>query len=264
MTSASRFFPPIVRAAGAAVLDYRFEHRSPLPILDQRTLELLRSNEELTFPSPLWAAPGNQSYSGLALLVELGRFLNARHVFEIGTYNGATAWCLARNLPGSEVHTLDLPLESDPALAYGVSDVTNRIPFTRRAYEELPLRGSSVVQHWGDSATFDFAPWRDSIDLVYVDGAHSREYVRADTATAFELVRESGAIVWDDYWRRIDGVRAVLDEVSAEVFRLPGTRLVAHFAPEALRRIRAQTADSRRASRANNASTESTRPSARS
>jgi hypothetical protein len=226
-----------VRVAGAALLDYRFEHRSPLPTLDSRTLELLRSNEELTLPSPLWAAPGNQSYSGLAFLVELGRFVGARQVFEIGTYNGATAWCLARNLGAADVHTLDLPLEEGPALEYGVSDASNRVPFEQRAYEALPLAKGRVVQHWGDSATFDFAPWRRSIDLFYVDGAHSHQYVRADTATAFDLVSESGAVVWDDYWRRVPGVPAVLNELSAPLFRVPGTRLVVHFAPATLRRI---------------------------
>jgi predicted O-methyltransferase YrrM len=236
MPTISRFFPPLVRAGGAAVLDYRFERRSPLPVLDGQTLKLLRSREELVFPPTAWTAPGNQSYSGLTFLIELGRFLRAGRVFEIGTYNGATAWCLARNLPGTEVHTLDLPVDQDPALAYGVSDASNRLRFEQRAYEALPLGGSRVVQHSGDSATFDFTPWRGSIDLVYVDGAHSHEYVRADTQSAFELVRESGAIVWDDYWRRIPGVSAALHEQTAPLFRVPGTRLVVCFAPAALRR----------------------------
>ncbi len=219
------------------MLDYRFNRRSPLPALDDGVRELLGSGEELVLPPSLWAAPGNQSYSGLAFLVELGRFVAARRVLEIGTYNGATAWCLARNLGAAEVHTLDLPVESEPALELGVSDASNRIPFERRAYEVLPLAKGRVVQHWGDSATFDFAPWRGSIDLVYIDGAHSRQYVRADSATALDLVCESGAIVWDDYWRRIEGVQAILDELPVPLFRVPETRLVVHFAPAALQRL---------------------------
>ena len=237
MAKASRFLPPTARAAGAAALDHRFYRRSPLRPLDERARALLRSGEELVLPPSLWAAPGNQSYSGLTFLVELGRFVGTRQVFEIGTYNGATAWCLARNLPGAEVHTLDLPLEHDPALAYGVSDASNRRRFEQRAYEALPLGDSRVVQHWGDSATFDFEPWRGSVDLVYVDGAHSHQYVRTDSATAFALVRESGAIVWDDYWRRIPGVSAALHELSEPLFRIPGTRLVVYFAPATLHRI---------------------------
>jgi hypothetical protein len=238
MTKISRFFPPLVRAGGAAVLDYRFERRSPLPALDERARKLLGSGEEFVLPPSTWAAPGNQSYEGLAALVELGRFVGARRVFEIGTYNGATAWCLARNLGGAEVRTLDLPLEQDPALELGVSDASNRIPFEHRAYEVLPLSTGRVAQHWGDSATFDFAPWRGTIDLVYVDGAHSHEYVRADSATALDLVSDSGAVVWDDYWRRIRGVQAILDALPVPLFRVPGTRLVVHFAPAALKRLR--------------------------
>jgi hypothetical protein len=240
---ASRFVPPLARAAGAAVLDYRFDRRSPLPTLDQRAEGLLRSGEELVLPPSLWTAPGNQSYGGLAFLVELGRFLGARRVFEIGTYNGATAWCLARNLEAAEVHTLDLPLEDQPALQLGVSDAGNRIRFERPAHETLPLSTGQVVQHWGDSATFDFTPWRKSVDLVYVDGAHSHDYVRADSDTALGLVRDSGAIVWDDYWRRIEGVKAILDELPVPLFRVPGTRLVVHFAPAALERLREPGSD---------------------
>jgi len=234
MPKISRFLPPVLRTGGAAVLDYRFVRRSPLPALAGGALERLRSREELVLPPTSWTAPGNQSYGGLAFLIELGRFVKAGSVFEIGTYNGATAWCLARNLLEADVHTLDLPLEQDPALAYGVSDASNRLQFEQRAYEALPLGDSCVVQHWGDSATFDFGPWHGSVDLVYVDGAHSHEYVRADSQTAFELVCESGAIVWDDYWRRIPGVATALHELSAPLFRVPGTRLVVYFAPAAL------------------------------
>ena len=238
MPKASRFFPPLARSAGAAALDYRFNRRSPLPALGERAQKLLRSSEELVLPPPLWAAPGSQSYRGLAFLVELGRFLGARQVFEIGTYNGATAWCLARNLEAPEVHTLDLPLEQKPVLEFGVSDAGNRVAFERTAYEVLPLSTGRVVQHWGDSATFDFTSWRRSIDLVYVDGAHSHEYVRADSATALDLVSDSGAVVWDDYWRRIQGVQVILDDLPIPLFRVPGTRLVVHFAPTALDRLR--------------------------
>lgn len=238
MAEASRFLPPIARAAGAAVLDYRFDRRSPLQPLGERERELLHSGDELVLPPSQWAAPGNQSYGGLAFLVEVARFVGARRLFEIGTYNGATAWCLARNLPTAEVHTLDLPPEESPALGYGVSDAGNRRRFEHLAYETLPLGDSRVVQHWGDSATFDFAPWRGTVDLVYVDGAHSHDYVRADSTTALDLVSDSGVVVWDDYWRRIDGVKAILDDLPVPLFRVPGTRLVVHFAPEALARLR--------------------------
>jgi predicted O-methyltransferase YrrM len=237
MRRISRFLPPVARAAGAAALDYRFDHRSPLPTLDGRAVDALASAEELVFPPSIWAAPGNQSYSGLGFLVELSRFIGARRIFEIGTYNGATAWCLARNLEDAEVHTLDLPPQQDPALKFEVTDTYNRIPFEHRAYEALPLSTGRVVQHWGDSATFDFAPWRGSIDLVYVDGAHSPEYVRADSATALGLVRKSGAIVWDDYWRRIHGVQTILEELPVHLCRVPGTRLVVHLPPALLQRL---------------------------
>lgn len=87
-----------------------------------------------------------------------------------------------------------------------------------------------VVQHWGDSATFDFAQWNHQCDLVYIDGAHSHEYVVADTLTALNIIAPGGAIVWDDYWPRAGDVAQVLDKWSdLQLFRVPGTRLVVHF-----------------------------------
>jgi hypothetical protein len=50
LTNVSRLLPPAVRAVGAAVVEHRFEHRSPLPTPRTKTLELLRSNKEPTLP----------------------------------------------------------------------------------------------------------------------------------------------------------------------------------------------------------------------
>ena len=66
-----------------------------------------------------------------------------------------------------------------------------------RGVARLRVRGS-VQQHFGDSATFDFSPFEGSCDLVFVDGAHTADYVEIDTRTALRLVRPGGTIVWDD------------------------------------------------------------------
>ena len=35
--------------------------------------------------------------------------------------------------------------------------------------------------------------------MVYIDGAHTCEYVRSDTAAALAMLSPTGTIVWDDY-----------------------------------------------------------------
>ncbi len=85
-----------------------------------------------------------------------------------------------------------------------------------------------VVQHFGDSARFDFGPFHGQIDLVFVDGGHTYEYVRADSRSALAMTRPGGVIVWDDCNYLSPGVSKAIWELRRsghEVHRLVGTRL---------------------------------------
>ena len=229
-----------LRRAAALILDEQFCSRSPLREVESDLLSriLLR---EVVVPPPALALPGNQSHEGLVFLASLAMSLDARAVFEIGTYNGLTAWCLARNVPKATVYTLDLPTEQAPVLPLFEGDASNRRPFDRRVYELLPAEGR-VVQLWGDSATFDFDSWRGLCDLVYIDGAHSRPYVESDTNRALEMLSPAGAIVWDDYWRGVPDVAHVLDHrTDLDIWRVPGTRLALYLTKAARARLKAES-----------------------
>lgn len=221
-------------------LDHVFDRSSPLPPLSDDVLERINAHEIVMPPRSLLMQPGNQTIEGLFFIVSLAKVLDAREIFEIGTYNGLTAWCLARNLPDSVVHTLDLPAQNQPRLQLEESDAANRIHFEQRIYESLDAPGR-VRQHWGDSAEFDFEPFSERCDLVYVDGAHSEPYVASDTKHALNMLSEGGAVVWDDYWRQVSGVRHVLDGLDLELYRVRGTRLVVHLTPVALSRLKGGT-----------------------
>jgi len=41
---------------------------------------------------------------------------------------------------------------------------------------------------FGDSASFDYSPYHGRVDLFFIDGAHSYEYVRSDTLNANEVL----------------------------------------------------------------------------
>ena len=213
-------------------LNHRFDRSSPIPPLPPPVLELIYDHEIVLPPRRLLMQPGTQTIDGLFFLVSLARTLRARTVFEIGTFIGLTAWTLARNLPDATVHTLDIPPDRDPAWTLEADDV-HRGSSSAMVYRELSSEGD-VRQHWEDSALFDFSPWSAAIDLVYIDGAHSEAYVRSDTENALRSMSPRAAIVWDDYWRLSPGVVKVLhSRDDVEMYRVPGTRLVVHFAPEA-------------------------------
>jgi hypothetical protein len=103
----------------------------------------------------------------------------------------------------------------------------------------VPRKGERITALIGDSATFDFAPYRGAIDFVYVDGAHSYDYVRNDTEAALGLLSPNGVIAWDDY-PAISGVYRALNELaptlSGSLFHILGTRLAVYSERELVSR----------------------------
>lgn len=141
-------------------------------------------------------------------------------IFEIGTFDGRTTLNLAANTPAdSRIYTLDLP-----------SSGLNKTKFVLEEYDKLYVdkpasgtrfknnaEGAKITQLLGDSATFDFSPYFNSVDFVFVDGSHAYEYALSDSLNALKLLRNgTGVILWHDYghvcWpgvaRALDGLQS--------------------------------------------------------
>jgi predicted O-methyltransferase YrrM len=174
---------------------------------------------------------GNVTPVELLTLNSLVRAQAPRRIFEIGTFNGRTTLNLALNAPEAEVFTLDLPAEAADQTALAVDEREKK--WVRKASIGDQFRGAPeaararITQLLGDSATFDYGPYENSVDFVFVDGSHEYRYVLNDTRRAFSLLRDGrGTIVWHDYgvW---PGVTRGLDELSRNDPRMAGARRVA-------------------------------------
>ncbi len=149
-----------------------------------------------SFPS-VGASVSPMECAALAALVHLVR---AERIFEFGTYKGVSTTQLALNVgENGKVYTLDLP-EDHPAYS---------LPIPRPEEREIAAEGQKgilipqdlrdrVTFLQSDSATFDEIPYLDSMDLVFVDGAHSYEYVKSDTEKGWRMLRPGGVIAWHD------------------------------------------------------------------
>ena len=164
------------------------------------------------------------------VLCALAALLDPATIFEFGTYRGDTAWLLARNVPRARVYTLDL---AGPDAAYSaqleLTDIDEYFhEWDRGARFHGTREGERITQLAGDSATFDFAPYRGTIDLAYVDASHSYSYVRSDTEAALAMLSPSGTIIWDDY-THYSGIYAYLNELAPAldhpIFHVLDTRL---------------------------------------
>ena len=183
------------------------------------------------------AVDGNISVFELMMIASLIQTLQPTRLFEIGTFDGRTALNLAANsLPGATVFTLDLPPDSAnstllPLDRLDANYIANRPNGSRFAGTEYEKK---IVRLWGDSATFDISPFVGTMDLLFVDGAHSYQYALQDSATALRLLRKDrGVILWHDYARRCwPGVTQALNELFARggvyrgLRRIEGTSLV--------------------------------------
>ncbi|HKY49726.1 MAG TPA: class I SAM-dependent methyltransferase [Candidatus Limnocylindria bacterium] len=167
------------------------------------------------------------------VLCALARLLACRTIFEIGTFRGDTSWLLAHNLPDARIFTLDLPGPGSAELArLEITDVDEYFHTWERGsrFRDTP-EGLRITPLAGDSATFDFSPYRAEMDLVYIDASHSYSYVKADTEAALAMLSPTGTIVWDDY-TYYPGIYAYLNELAPRlerpIYHLLGTRLAVH------------------------------------
>ena len=183
---------------------------------------------------------GAASYAAdLLALGMLCNYVKPRTVFEIGTLRGTTTRHLALNSPEAEVVTLDLPQDSEVAFQLRTTGVdrdhaTRHAAVKRYVFTDSP-EAPRIRTVFGDSATFDYSPWYNKVDLFFIDGAHSYEYVKSDTLNALKCVRPGGVIAWHDFGRvGVNGVTRWLTELRGtgrELFAVPGSALAYSVVP---------------------------------
>ena len=223
-------------AFGALGLQDDLDYRHPsVPVREEHDVFPGIGEVDVTIGRMLPDEGSSVSFREMVLLCAIVRIEKARRVFEIGTSMGVTAYNIASNLPEDGVlYTLDLPpVAGRPEMHthYGVSISDRKMIFADR--ERRRFQGSAaeprIRQLYGDSATFDYASYKGTCDIVFVDGAHTYDYVKSDTRAAFELVKPGGLVIWHDY---TDGhfwpdVHAFLSGLSGSrsVQRLRGSML---------------------------------------
>lgn len=198
------------------------ESKPSIPVIKLK--EIL--SEEILVPllEPM-EKDGHINLLELLVINQLVKKLQPKKIFEIGTFDGRTTLNMAASAPkDSNIFTLDLP-------PFKVDYTKLHLEYNDRRYIEKPASGilfkdspyhSRIQQLYGDSATFDFSPFNESIDFVFVDGSHSYEYVINDTMRALEISKKQHSIIlWHDYaspcW---PGLQKALDELYMQDARL--------------------------------------------
>ena len=183
--------------------------------------------------APIVARPGQLPLTELVVLASVCKHLKPRRIFEIGTYQGASALTMAMNTPAdTEILTLDLDptRREDTKYRVEIGDITG-LPFTVGGLYHGTEFQSKIRQLYGDSAVFDFGQFHHSADLVFVDGNHAYENVQSDSQNAFRMVRPGGIVMWDDYHPECGpAIMRYLNDLSNSrgVVQINGTRLAVY------------------------------------
>ena len=176
--------------------------------------------------SPLHESPGNVWLNELVVLAGLCQWLKPKQVFELGTFNGRTTVNLAANCPEDAViHTLDIP-HDHPAFAHvGGEERFMLLANAGALYRNSPFAGK-VRQLWADSAEFDPSPLKGLIDLAFIDGSHSYDYVENDTSKVAGMMAPGGIIIWHDYYPQYPDVARYLERYREKLVHIDTTSLV--------------------------------------
>ncbi|MCB0197779.1 MAG: class I SAM-dependent methyltransferase [Anaerolineae bacterium] len=181
-----------------------------------------------------------------AILVSLMRVIDAKEVFEFGTFMGATSVLLAENSPEkTHITTLDIDPESfaasDTSLA-NLRDADENDEFLRN---EFYSKGPKYINHASedvkkkitqvhlDSRTVvpEKQGLQDRFDLIFIDGGHDYETIKNDTEKALVMGKEDSVILWHDFRSTIHtNVTDYLDEFSEShhVIHVQNTMLAIH------------------------------------
>ncbi|MCE7066184.1 class I SAM-dependent methyltransferase [Dyadobacter sp. CY326] len=165
---------------------------------------------------------GHTTEFELKVISNLVRKANPQRIFEIGTFEGRTTLNMALNCEANaEIITLDLPASELKATLMEIEDGEVRYVDKEVSGERFMGHAMSykIKQVFGDSATFSFDEYKNSIDLAFIDGSHAYDYVINDTEKILSIMRPNGLIIWHDYtnW---EGVRAAMNELYSNDLRL--------------------------------------------
>jgi predicted O-methyltransferase YrrM len=203
--------------------------RDPVAHLRQ-TLSAGAKPETFCLPCELHDDGGGTRLEELVYLAAATRVLQPRKIFEIGTFKGRTAAVFALNAPNAEIVTLDLPPDYSPDTSAYISTDAELVK-TRRPAEFIDRYavGAQCRQVLCDSKNFDPWPHAGTVELAFIDGAHTYDYVRNDTEKAAVMMAERGLVFWHDYAGkgRFRGITDYLHELRTRfpVYRISGTTL---------------------------------------
>jgi predicted O-methyltransferase YrrM len=202
-------------------------HVAPETIVSfNKEIKLLNSKER----------DGNIGSFELFIIASIIAERNPLNILEIGTFDGNTTLQMALNSQNdARIHTLDLP-DEDPSTKNSISNREEKFVYDEKK-KKRKFEGTSVhhkiIQHFGDSAEYDFQKFTDRglIDFCFIDGSHTYKYVKSDTEKVFKILSPKGIIFWHDFNPNWPGVYQCLLDIGKQhsLMHIEGTTFACYL-----------------------------------
>lgn len=157
-----------------------------------------------------------------SILVSFIKLNNPMHLFEFGTYMGATTVLLASNTDhNAKIFSLDIdPKELESNITIDVSRLLSddkiNDQYLRNNFANTGAKYIKNADHYikdkielilQNSLIFDSKKrkFQKKFDFIFIDGGHEYHIVEKDTKNALQMIKEDGIILWHDYESKIHG-----------------------------------------------------------
>jgi hypothetical protein len=177
---------------------------------------------------------GGTSLHELLILASATRLLQPAKIFEIGTFNGRTTSAFILNAPpAAEVVTLDLPPASTTSELAGAQVLKTDLELIKQrqlgSYLHTLQLEDRCQQVFCDSLEFDPTPHLGTVELGFIDGAHTQPFVENDTRKMAAMMSERGLVFWHDYGGKgaFRSLSVYLEALARQIpfYRVSGTTL---------------------------------------
>jgi hypothetical protein len=186
-------FSPLKDGPGRKMLEM-------IPVVSLESLGGMQ--EQITLDMRFIGVDGATPLRDLIAILSLAKNQHPQAALEIGTYFGSTTVNLALNLPNATIHTIDLPEDEAEAGALVEGQPVDDFHLIRgrklgKSFRGTPLE-QKIVQHQGDTATYDYGLIHDPVSVFLIDGSHTYDYARNDTLRCFALAKGESTFLWHD------------------------------------------------------------------
>jgi hypothetical protein len=206
--------------------------KNPVDFIYEQNWATRHGSDRVELPVALHTSGGTR-LDELLVLATVTRVLRPAKVFEIGTFLGRTTSVFVMNTPPSaRVISMDLPVDIDVANATPAYLDTD-VELVRQRKVGAMLHECELTdryeQIYGDSLTFDPSPHAGSVELGFIDGAHTLRYVTNDTLKMATMMSDRGLVFWHDYGGKgsFRELTDYLEQIARRiaVYRVAGTTL---------------------------------------